>query len=265
MKKFAVIGKDVSQSASPSMHKFIALNMGNEITYDAISIAPENFRSTVGELFEKYDGINVTIPFKLDIIPELERIEGDASVFGAVNTVITSTRTGYNTDGMGFMLMLANNGVRVSGKKILLLGAGGAGRSVAKKLTDEGAEVFVYDRFTESALNLAREFRGVTALSEVMPSDYYAVVNATGVGMHKTVGLSPVGEDVLKKVEVAVDLIYVPEKSEFLAIAERLGKKIINGSAMLFYQAYYAECIFFGATPDAAQAKMLFEKYKKEV
>ncbi|MGN0818057.1 MAG: shikimate dehydrogenase family protein [Candidatus Coproplasma sp.] len=265
MKKLAVIGKDVSKSASPVMHRFIAENMGNSVTYDAISIDPDGFKQRIADILKEYDGLNVTIPFKLEIIPELEKIEGDAAVFGAVNTVINSDRTGYNTDGLGFMLMLSNNGVEVSGKKVLLLGAGGAGRSVAKKLTDAGAKVYVYDRFTESAQNLAREFRGVTALSEVVPSDYEIEINATGVGMHKTEGISPVGEDVLKSAEVAVDLIYVPEKSEFLSVAERLGKKIINGSAMLFYQAYYAECIFFGEEPDAALAKRLFEKYKKEV
>lgn len=265
MKKLAVIGKDVSQSASPAMHTFIAQNMGNAISYEAISIAPENFKDRIKGLFEEYDGLNVTIPFKLDIIPELEKICGDAKVFGAVNTVDVSSKVGYNTDGLGFMLMLSNNGVQVEGKKVLLLGAGGAGRSVAKKLTDAGAKVFVYDRFTQSAQNIASEFANVTALSEVAPSNYDIAINATGVGMHKTVGVSPVGEDILKSVEIAVDLIYVPEKSEFLAIAERLGKKIINGSAMLFYQAYYAQCIFFNATPSAAQAKELFEKYKKEV
>jgi shikimate 5-dehydrogenase len=64
---------------------------------------------------------------------------------------------------------------------------------------------------------------------------------------------------------VAVDLIYVPEKSEFLTLAEKLGKKIINGKAMLFYQAYYSECIYFGVKPSESQAKQLFLKYQKEV
>lgn len=265
MKRLAVIGKDVSRSASPSMHTFIAENLGKAVTYDAVSVEQELFNEKIGGLLEKYDGLNVTIPYKLEIIPQLKSVEGDAKVFGAVNTVLTASRKGYNTDGLGFMLMLSNCGVEVEGKKVLLLGAGGAGRSVAKKLSDAGAKIFVYDRFAESAHNVAREFAGVTALDEVVPSDYDVAINATGVGMHKTEGISPVGEDVLKSVEVAVDLIYIPAKSEFLAIAERLGKKTVNGSAMLFYQAYFAECIFFGLTPDAAQAKDLFEKYKKEV
>ena len=79
--------------------------------------------------------------------------------------------------------------------------------------------------------------------------------------MHKTEGLSPVGEGLLKQCEVAVDLIYVPAKSAFLEIAEKAGKKIINGMAMLFYQAYYSECIYFGLTPDDKQAKNLFNEF----
>lgn len=80
--------------------------------------------------------------------------------------------------------------------------------------------------------------------------------------MHKTVGVSPVGGELISLCQTAVDLIYVPEKSRFLEMAEGLGKQIINGSAMLFYQAYYAQCIYFNAQPSAAQAKQLFEEYR---
>lgn len=83
--------------------------------------------------------------------------------------------------------------------------------------------------------------------------------------MHKTEGISPVGEEVLRGCDVALDLIYTPEKSKFLQIAESLGKKIINGAAMLFYQAYYAECIYFDRTANEAEAKRLFEEYKENI
>ncbi len=263
--KLAVIGKDVSASDSPKMHSFIAKNMGNEITYDKISIPVEDFESRIDDIIKNYDGFNVTIPFKLSVIPHLNKIVDDAQLFGAVNTVLKSDLSGHNTDGAGFMLMLKNNGVQVSGKKVLLLGAGGAGRAVAKKLVGAGAQLFVYDRNAESACSLAEECGNVTVLSSVEPEDYYLIINATGVGMHKSVGISPVGEDVLSRTQVAVDLIYVPAESEFLKIARTLGKKTINGQAMLFYQAYFAECIYFGAQPDDAQAKQLFEKYISEV
>lgn len=260
--KLAVVGKDVSKSESPKMHTYIANAMGNSVSYEKISVSEEHFAENVEKLFE-LDGFNVTIPYKLSIIPYLKKLCGDAEAFGAVNTVKTKERYGYNTDGMGFSLMLENNGVCVDGKKALVLGAGGAGRSVAKKLADSGAEVFVYDIRREDAEKVASEFDGVKAVSNYPDASFYLIVNATGVGMHKTVGISPVSEDILKNTEVAVDLIYTPAESRFLQIAKSLGKKTINGEGMLFYQAYFAQCIYFGVTPDGGQAKQLFLKYKE--
>lgn len=266
MVKLAVIGKDVSQSTSPAMHRFIAARTGNQIEYSAVSVPQEHFEERIDGLLCGYDGLNVTIPYKLSVMPHLKHIEGDALAFGAVNTVVTSTLSGYNTDGLGFMLMLKSNGIDVGGKKVLLLGAGGAGRSVAKKLTDAGASVYVFDCSTDNAVVLANQIKGVVALGESLyMSRYDIIINATGIGMHKTVGKSPVTEDIIGCAPVAIDLIYVPEKSRFLQIAECLGHQIINGRAMLFYQAYYAQCIFCGLQPDEQQAKQLFEEYLKEV
>lgn len=272
MKNLVVIGKDVSASSSPKMHSFIADKMNNAINYGTLSIKQDDFESIVEKTLESYDGLNVTIPYKLSIIPHLNQIFGDAISFGAVNTVKAKKCNdgvkyyGYNTDGLGFMLMLENAGVQVDGKKFLLLGSGGAGRSVAKKLLDGGATVVVYDRNVQNAKKVSEEFKGVQYLNSLgeINNDFYAVINATGVGMHDSVGVSPVGEDILKNCQVAIDLIYVPEKSKFLEIAESLGKKIVNGKAMLFYQAYYAECIFFDVEADAQFAKTIFEDYLKE-
>ena len=89
------------------------------------------------------------------------------------------------------------------------------------------------------------------------------IINVTGVGMHKTEGVSPVGEEFLSRTNIACDLIYMPRKSEFLRIADSLGKPVINGEGMLFYQAYYGDCIVLGKQPQAAEAKRLFEEYKQ--
>ena len=109
---------------------------------------------------------------------------------------------------------------------------------------------------------LYREFGCFTPLAAVEPADYDLIVNVTGVGMHKTEGISPVGEEVLARTKMACDLIYYPRKSEFLRIAESLGKPILNGEGMLFYQAYYGDCIVLGREPDAEEAKALFAQYR---
>ncbi|MCI8370768.1 MAG: 3-dehydroquinate synthase [Clostridia bacterium] len=263
--KLALIGKDVSKSISPQIHYFIAKHIGKNISYDLISVAEDGFEKHIDGLIANYEGLNVTIPYKLKVIPHLKKICGDAHTFGAVNTVSCKNLTGDNTDGLGFALMLKNNGVGVNGKNVLIIGAGGAGRSVAKKVLEEGGKVDIYDKNLENAVAVAREFGGITALDEISPKPYYAIINASGVGMHNTVGVSPADESVIKNCQVAVDLIYNPPTSAFLEIAEKLGKKVINGKAMLFYQAYYSECIWHGIIPDEASAKILFEKFEKEI
>ncbi|MDE7296351.1 MAG: shikimate dehydrogenase [Clostridia bacterium] len=274
MLKLAVIGKDVSQSQSPSMHTFILKRMGHECSYDSLSIPPAQFSARAEKLFQEYDAFNVTIPFKLDIIPYLKELRGDAPAFGAVNTVLTRERTGYNTDGYGFLLMLENAGVQVAGKTVLVLGAGGAGRSCIKKLSDAGAEVFAYERDFNRIENVHKEIGGFTPLKEVPLRAFDIILNCTGIGMHDTVGqtpavalegvgTAPVDEKLLSLCSAAVDLIYVPEESEFLHLARGLGKPTVNGASMLFYQAYMADCLFLNKTPNAEEAKLLWQDYRK--
>ena len=264
MVKLAVIGRDVSQSASPPIHNFIAAELGKNISYERLSIPEDKFEEKIESVLNGYDGLNVTIPYKLSIMPKLKEICGDALSFGAVNTVFTATRSGYNTDGLGFMRMLQSNGIEVDNKSVLVLGAGGAGRSVVKKLIDAGARVEVYNRTYQKAVQLEKEFAGCKAIETISANPRYLIINATGVGMHESVGVSPVSSEIIANCQAAVDLIYVPAKSEFLRIAEEQGKKIVNGLAMLFYQAYYADCIFFGLQPNEEQATALYNKYLKE-
>lgn len=261
--KLAVIGKDVSQSLSPSMHTFLFSQFGAPCSYEAVSIKPETFAERAEELFATYDAFNVTIPFKGDIIPFLRELRGDARVFGAVNTVLSKERAGYNTDGYGFLLMLENAGVEVRGKTVLVLGAGGAGRSCVKKLLDAGANVSVYERSQERLQAVYREFGSFTPLEEIPVLPYDIIINCTGIGMHDTVGKSPVGRELLSLCDTAVDLIYMPARSRFLEIAQEEGKRTVNGDSMLFYQAYMADCIILGKTPDAAQAKAFYQTYRE--
>ncbi len=269
--KLAVIGKDVSKSLSPAMHACILDSMGVQYTYETVSIPPEQFPSRAEQLFSRFDFFNVTIPFKADIMPYLAAVEGDARTFGAVNTVVSRTRTGYNTDGLGFCLMLENAGISVAGRRVLVLGAGGAGRSCIYKLAEGGARVFAYERSSERLAAVFREFGNFTPLAQVPPAPFDIIVNCTGIGMHDTVGKTPsvrtsagevpVGEALFAGCTAAVDLIYEPAQSEFLRIAAACGKRTVNGAAMLFYQAYYSDCIYLGKTPSASEAKKLYQQY----
>ena len=227
MLKLTVIGKDVSQSLSPRMHTFIIRRLGGDCTYDAVSIPPAEFPGRAAELFSRYDGINVTIPFKADMVPFLSELRGDAASFGVVNVV------------------------------------------------DAGATVSAFERDEARLAAVYREFGGFTPLTSVACKPYDLIFNCTGIGMHDTVGqtpsvrwedgsVSPVGEELLAQCGTAVDLIYVPAESEFLRLARALGKRTVNGDAMLFYQAYMGDCIFLGRTPSSAQAKKLWDEYREE-
>lgn len=123
--------------------------------------------------------------------------------------------------------------------------------------------VYAFDLNKEGLKKVHDEFPGFTALDEIENKPYDIIINCTGVGMHKTEGISPVSEELISLCNAAVDLIYVPKKSEFLRLAEKNNKVICNGEAMLFYQAYYADCYFLGLQKDAKLAKNLFEEYRK--
>jgi len=264
MIKLCVVGKDVSKSLSPDMHGFIIRRFGENFTYDNLSVSEENFNSAIEDILSSYDGVNVTIPYKLSVMSHLKEIDEEAKLYGAVNTVSALTRKGYNTDGVGFMLMLSDVGIELQNKKILVLGAGGVGRTVIKKLSMSGAEVFAYEKDAERLKELHSEFGAFTPLYSLENAPYDVIINCTGVGMHESEGISPVGEELLKLSSTAIDLIYAPPESEFLRLAKSLGKRILNGEAMLFYQAYYGDCIFLSKKPYAAEAEKMFEEYKKE-
>ena len=256
----ALVGKDVSKSPSERVHKFILNEWGMACEYENFSIPQTDFDSVMRRLMGDFDGFNVTIPYKRDVMGYLDEVTGDALDCGAVNTVVTATAKGYNTDGVGFLLMLRTADIAVEGKKVLILGGGGAGRSSAAVLKKAGAQVFVYQRRKEKLDELCREL-GVTAAVNPEAGGYDILVNCTGVGMHDTEGLSPVSQKAFEGAEYAVDLIYKPAESEFLRLAKWQGVKTLNGAAMLFYQAYFADCLYTDRVPNDEEAKTLYKKF----
>ena len=258
--RLGLIGKDVSKSQSERIHAFILKELGVECEYERFSVSPTEFDNVMRRLMGDFDGFNVTIPFKRDVMEYLDEILGDAHSYGAVNTVVTSGARGYNTDGLGFLQMLDAGGVTVKDKKILVLGGGGSGRSSAVALKNAGARVHMYQRSKDKLEETCREL-GIIAASSAEEGGFDILVNCTGVGMHDSEGLSPVTAAAFAGAEAAVDLIYEPAESEFLRLAKSLGLKTLNGSAMLFYQAYYADCLYLDIQADKTQAQSLYEKY----
>ena len=260
--RLGLVGKDVSQSESEAIHVFILNELGYQCEYENFSVDAANFDSAMRRLLGDFDGFNVTIPYKRDVMEYLDGVEGDALTFGAVNTVLNGTRVGYNTDGVGFLLTVRLAGIEVQGKKVLVLGGGGSGRSTAAALKRAGAKVFVYRRNREELLELCSQL-GVQPIDNPEQGGFDILVNTTGVGMHDSVGKSPVTAKAFDGGSVAVDLIYYPQQSEFLRLAKAQGLQTLNGEAMLFYQGYYSDCLYLGLAPDDKQAETLYEKYKR--
>ncbi len=261
--RLGLIGKDVSKSISQPAHEFILASFGYACEYERFSVAPQEFDGAMRRLLGNFDGFNVTIPYKREVMEYLDSVEGDAFAFGAVNTVVTSSKAGYNTDGMGFLLMVRLAGIAIAGRKILVLGAGGAGRSTAAALKRAGGEVFLYQRNQDKLRETSAEL-GVTPLSDPEVGGFDILVNATGVGMHDTEGRSPVGAKAFAGAQGAIDLIYEPKESEFLRLAREQGIKTVNGEAMLFYQAYFADCLFLGLEPSDKRAESLYIAYQRK-
>ena len=260
--RLGLIGKDVSKSLSGEIHTFILSQWGVACEYERFSVNAENFDNAMRRLLGDFDGFNVTIPYKRDVIEYLDEVLGEALTFGAVNTVLSQSRKGYNTDGVGFMQMVRAANIEVQGKKVLVLGAGGSGRSCAVAMKEAGASVFMYRR-NQQELQEVCEQLGVQAATDPEAGGYDILLNCTGVGMHDTEGKSPVTARAFDGAKAAIDLIYTPEKSEFLRIAEEKGLQTLNGKSMLFYQAYYADCLYLDKTPDSAEAEALYSKYLK--
>ncbi|MBR2341578.1 MAG: hypothetical protein IKA72_04150 [Clostridia bacterium] len=258
--KLALIGKDVSKSQSGIIHKFILQKFGCDCDFEYLSVSNENFFDETTRLLDSFDGFSVTIPYKQEIINRLDEICGDAVDFNAVNTVVCASKKGYNTDGVGLLLMLKTAGVCLKGKKALILGAGGAGSSAALVFKKQGADVYLYRR-NQQELEKTCAFLGVNKATEFEKGGYDIVLNATGVGMHESVGVSPVGAGTFRGAKLAIDLIYYPFESEFLRLARGAGLRVLNGAPMLFYQAYFADCIYLGKEPSELEAKEFYADY----
>ena len=272
MLKLTVIGKDVSKSQSPALHEFLLIRMGETCTYEKLSISAQEFSERIEEVFAHYDAFNVTIPYKQTVISHLREVSAEATALDAVNTVVCNGRKGFNTDVDGFGLMLKSEGVKLKGKRALILGAGGAGRSCIFKLKELGATVSVYEKDEARLRAVFARFQGFEPLKTVPLESYDVIVNCTGVGMHETegqlplirtaAGEPPLGDELFKRCALAVDLIYEPAQSAFLQKAKSLGGRTVNGLKMLFFQAYFSDCIYLKRAPNTAEANALFEEYK---
>ena len=258
-----IIGDPVEHTMSPAMHNAAFARMGLDFWYVPFRVKPEDLAQAVaGMKALNIRGLNVTIPHKVAIIPFLDELDLLAKKIGAVNTVVNDNGVlqGFNTDAIGFLDALMQKGVEPKGKRVVLLGAGGAGRAVSFVLAERGAHLVILNRRLELdwAEDLARQLsqtfgREVKALESTERNlaqaldGAYILVNATSVGMSPNIDETLVEPDLLKPSLVVFDAVYNPVKTKLLRQAEQIGAQTISGLEMLVWQGALAFELWTGA------------------
>ena len=239
--KCGLLGRKLGHSYSPQIHALL----GN-YSYQLFEKEPEE----IGDFLKNGDftGLNVTIPYKKEVIPFLDELSPAAARLGAVNTIVRrdGKLIGHNTDYFGFRWLVQESGLQVAGKKALVLGSGGASSTAAAVLQELGAKVTVISRSGENNYgNLERH------------ADAAVIANTTPVGMYPNTGKSALSLEGFPRLEGVLDAVYNPARTQILLDAERRGLAAVNGLWMLVAQAKESAEWFTGEEiPDSRIAKI---------
>ncbi len=238
---YGIIGDPIEHSLSPVMHNaaFEALEMDS--IYLAFRVKVEDVETVLsGAKTMGMMGLNVTVPLKEKVM-ECVKLDPLARKIGAVNTIDLTTGIGYNTDGLGVRRALEERDVQLSGRNVLLIGAGGAARAIAFLLAEEGADITIANRTKERAISLADTIGGGvkgTGLDELdgLIDGADILINSTTVGMYPNVNDSVAYSDMMHPDLVVFDIVYNPIETKLLSEARRVGAKTIDGVMMLVHQ-----------------------------
>ena len=235
--KCGLLGRKLGHSYSPQIHS----HLGN-YSYALFEKEPEELEDFLKN--GDWTGINVTIPYKKEVIPFLDQLSPVAKRLGAVNTIVRrpdGTLFGHNTDYFGFRSMVGRSGIAPAGKKCLILGTGGASATAQAAMEEMGANVVVISRGGENNYDNLH-----------LHTDAAVIVNTTPVGMYPNTGVAPLDVTLFPNLEGVLDVVYNPARTQILLDAESMGVKTMNGLWMLVGQAKEAAEYFTGTKIDDA-------------
>jgi shikimate dehydrogenase len=252
----AVFGAPIRHSASPAMHNAAFAALGLDWCYVACEVDLKNLRAAIaGARAMNFAGLNLTVPHKLLAVDLVDVLDASAKKWGAVNTILFNEKgaTGFNTDADAIVTSLREDlKVELRAAKVLLLGAGGAGRTAALKLAAENvAELFLVNRTASKAEELAveiqKQFPSVKISTGYPKSAVDLILNATSLGL-KADDASPLDEREfpLTQARAVYDMIYRPAETALLAAAKKSGCRTANGLGMLLHQGAKAFEIWTG-------------------
>lgn len=242
---YCIIGDPVEHSFSPPMQNTAFRSLGIDAVYVPFQVKKDDLPSAINSLRALgIRGANVTVPHKSDVIPLLDEVDGEAAFIGAVNTIVNKDGhlIGYNTDGRGFMESLKEAGIVVTGKRVLVLGAGGASRAVSFYVARSGGRVYIHNRTKSRAMALRDDLLKENLNVEVVdspadPIDPEIIINTTSLGLSANDPL-PIPSDLLRPEQTLCDLIYWD--TPLILDARKKGLKTLNGLGMLLWQGVLA-------------------------
>jgi shikimate dehydrogenase len=239
---YGVIGNPVHHSLSPMIHNGAFRRLGWNAVYLAFEVknVEEALRGIRGLGVR---GVSVTIPFKTEVLPFLDKIEGLAKKVGAVNTIVNrrGRLIGYNTDCEGALEALEEK-MDLRGKRVVLLGAGGAARAIGFGLKERGVPLIVVNRSKERGRALSKElgcdYLAISSLARMKEGGVEAdiMINATSLGMYPRDGETPLPKELLKKGMMVMDIVYEPLQTRLLREAKKKGCITVDGLEMLIRQ-----------------------------
>jgi shikimate dehydrogenase len=245
-----VIGDPIEHTLSPTMHNSAFKHLKLGFVFLAFRVKATELEDAIrGMRGLGIRGLNVTMPHKTAVTKYLDEVDPTAKLLGSVNTILNDDGRllGFNTDGVGALKALRENGANPNGKKLLLLGAGGAAKAIAFALASEVKELCILNRASEKAKELAealsRTFGKKVVGDSLSPSlirknlhDSGMLINATSVGMHPNTSQSLVAPQWLKPDLCVMDIVYNPVETKLAKDAKAVGANVISGVEMLLYQ-----------------------------
>lgn len=253
---FGLLGHPLGHSMSPFIHQALFALSGRPQPYALHDVAPEDLKTQVPKLLAG-QGFNITIPYKVEIIPFLTQLSEKAGLYQSVNTVeIKDGRyIGHNTDVDGFLHGIRSLGVELSQGPVLMLGSGGVANMIATEVVLAGSPLTIAVRkedvqqaaaLKERLLKIKPEAEITTCLLDEPNGSYRLLVNATPVGMYPNTQSCPITPDIIRQAEAVFDLVYNPFETQLVQTAKSLGLPAGGGLSMLVWQAAVAHEIWFG-------------------
>ncbi len=275
---YALIGDPVEHSLSPLIHNLAFKSLKLNCVYLTFQVRIHELDTAIkGIKALGVSGFNVTVPHKVAILSFMDEIRPLASVIGAINTVVNDDGklVGYNTDGQGALAALLNEGANPKGKRVVLLGAGGAARAIAFTLTPIVDKLIILNRTGSKASILAKqlekrfrkEVEGKILSSKKMSDmldDTDILINSTSVGMYPNVDESLIDRKMIRSDMTVFDIVYNPLETKLIKEAKASGAKTVGGAKMLVYQGALSFEIWTGKKPPIEKMlKVIIKKLKE--